>query len=218
VRNLLLTLPAAPQNSPAKDPEGHEFHSCRSGPKKRTGLQAPAAHSYRTDNKFQNTQVKIPSCLQSGKPTLCKKNAKGGPPAKVTEISAVENEQTVYNFEVEDNHDYFVGPGELLVHNAGTCAFGNDVHQGLQKTLSEQTGTNPEDWQMATAPGQTGVDATYVGDPSTNPGFNYVELKPVGYSDTAVGNQISNWGLPEGQTSIWWYNSSGIIGQTFGFW
>jgi len=71
---------------------------------------------------------------------------------------------------------------------------------------------------MATAPGQTGVDATYVGDPSTNPGFNYVELKPVGYSDTAVGNQISNWGLPEGQTSIWWYNSSGIIGQTFGFW
>ena len=74
---------------------------------------------------------------------------------------------------------------------------------------------NPEDWQMATAPGQTGVDATYVGDPSTNPGFNYVELKPVGYSDTAVGNQISNWGLPEGQTSIWWYNSSGIIGQTF---
>ena len=137
---------------------------------------------------------------------------------KVTAISNVDNTQTVYNFEVEDDHDYFVGQTGLLVHNAGTCAFGNDVHQEFQNTLAEQTGTNPEDWQMATAPGQTGVDATYVGDPSTNPGFDYAELKPAGYPDSAVGNQISNWGLPEGQTSIWWYNSSGIIGQTFGFW
>jgi hypothetical protein len=100
----------------------------------------------------------------------------------------------------------------------GTTAFGNEVHQGFQDVLAAQTRTNPEDWDMATAPGQTGVDARYVGDPSTNPGFNFAELKPVGSSPIAVGNQISNWGLPQGQTSIWLYNRYGIIGQSLGSW
>jgi hypothetical protein len=36
---------------------------------------------------------------------------------KVIAIAPVENEQTVYNFEVEDNHDYFVGYAGILVHN-----------------------------------------------------------------------------------------------------
>jgi RHS repeat-associated protein len=98
----------------------------------------------------------------------------------------------------------------------GTTAFGNEIHQGFGDVLAEQTGTNIADWRMATAPGQTGVDATYVGDADL--GFTNAELKPMGYSDSAVGNQISNWGLPEGQTSIWWYNSNGIIGQTLGVW
>jgi hypothetical protein len=39
---------------------------------------------------------------------------------KVIAVSPVENEQTVYNFEVEDNHDYFVGVAGILVHN-GLC-------------------------------------------------------------------------------------------------
>jgi hypothetical protein len=39
---------------------------------------------------------------------------------KVTAISRVEDERTVYNFEVEENHDYFVGSIGLLVHN-GPC-------------------------------------------------------------------------------------------------
>lgn len=100
----------------------------------------------------------------------------------------------------------------------GTTAFGNEIHQGFGDVLAEQTGTNLEDWQMATRPGQTGVDATYVGPASTNPGFNYAELKPVGYSQEAVGSQIGRWGLPEGQTSVWWYNSNGIIGMQGMFW
>ena len=137
---------------------------------------------------------------------------------KVISISPVDNEQTVYNFEVEDNHNYFVESAGLLVHNAGPCLFGNQVHQNFLDVLTEQTGTDAADWEMATAPGETGVDATYIGDPGTNPGFDYAELKPVNYPDSALGNQISNWGLPEGQTSVWWYNSNGIIGQTLGAW
>jgi hypothetical protein len=33
----------------------------------------------------------------------------------------LEDQQTVYNFEVEDDHDYFVGKAGLLVHNDGPC-------------------------------------------------------------------------------------------------
>jgi RHS repeat-associated protein len=36
---------------------------------------------------------------------------------KVTAISRLEREETVYNFEVEGNHDYFVGAVGILVHN-----------------------------------------------------------------------------------------------------
>jgi hypothetical protein len=37
--------------------------------------------------------------------------------AKVLSISPIDGQQTVYNFSVEGNHDYFVGVNGLLVHN-----------------------------------------------------------------------------------------------------
>ena len=71
---------------------------------------------------------------------------------------------------------------------------------------------------MNTNLGNTGVDAVYTGPPGTNPGFEFAELKPVGYPDNAVGSQVGNWNLPEGETCIFWYNKNGIIGQTLGRW
>jgi len=41
---------------------------------------------------------------------------------EVLAISPLEKEQLVYNFEVEENHDYFVGSTGLLVHN-GDCGW-----------------------------------------------------------------------------------------------
>jgi RHS repeat-associated protein len=43
-------------------------------------------------------------------------NATGGW-SSVTQVSPVKQRDTVYNFEVEENHDYFVGSSGLLVHN-----------------------------------------------------------------------------------------------------
>jgi hypothetical protein len=37
--------------------------------------------------------------------------------SQVTAVSSTQTEATVYNFEVEANHDYFVGDSGLLVHN-----------------------------------------------------------------------------------------------------
>ena len=56
--------------------------------------------------------------------------ARKGTWAKVISISAVESEQTVYNFEVEEDHDYFVGATALLVHN-GLCFSGSGPTPGV---------------------------------------------------------------------------------------
>jgi len=93
----------------------------------------------------------------------------------------------------------------------GTTAFGNAMHTQFGDVLLEQTGTAAEDWQFA-APNAPGVDATYFG--SQNIGFNAAELKPFGYNMNAVGNQIGSFSAQPGTTSVWWYNSSGIIGNT----
>jgi RHS repeat-associated protein len=145
---------------------------------------------------------------------------------RVVAITPLPGQEAVYNFTVDKDHDYFVGQTGFLVHNAdcgcqpgfGTTAFGNQVHQYFGPVLQALTGTGPEHWIMRTAPGLGGVDATYIGPPELNPGFNYAELKPMNYPDNAVGCQIGRWGLPDGETSIFWYNRNGIIGQTLGRW
>jgi len=50
----------------------------------------------------------------------------GGEWRRVVAISPTPTEATVYNFQVEDNHDFFVGESGLLVHNAGACNIGDD--------------------------------------------------------------------------------------------
>ncbi len=53
------------------------------------------------------------SQLQSGDMVL----TAAGTWTEVLAISPLDKEQLVYNFEVEDNHDYYVGAAGLLVHN-----------------------------------------------------------------------------------------------------
>ncbi len=40
---------------------------------------------------------------------------------KIESVSRVEGQETVYNFTVDNDHDYFVGETGFLVHNAGPC-------------------------------------------------------------------------------------------------
>jgi hypothetical protein len=68
---------------------------------------------------------------------------------------------------------------------------------------------------MQVAPGETGVDATYVGPASRNPGFDFAELKPNSpYSLGTFGDQMDKWDLPLGKTQLWFYNEGGVIGST----
>ena len=40
---------------------------------------------------------------------------------RVTAITPLPGQETVYNFTVANDHDYFVGETGFLVHNAGNC-------------------------------------------------------------------------------------------------
>jgi RHS repeat-associated protein len=51
---------------------------------------------------------------------------KDGKWTKLVQISSLQRRETVYNFEVEENHDYFVGKKGILVHNAGPCFVSTD--------------------------------------------------------------------------------------------
>jgi hypothetical protein len=52
-------------------------------------------------------------------------------------------------------------------------------------------------------PGLRGVDATFVGDMSRFPGFKYGELKPYSqHSLGTFGEQLGRWGLPIGETEL----------------
>jgi Pretoxin HINT domain/A nuclease family of the HNH/ENDO VII superfamily with conserved AHH len=44
---------------------------------------------------------------------------------RITAINSLPGEQTVYNFTVDKDHDYFVGQTGFLVHNAGPCGCHN---------------------------------------------------------------------------------------------
>ena len=119
-------------------------------------------------------------------------------------------------------HRFEAANGAIAVARAGdgpagwsTPAFGNEMHRRFRDALVEQTGTKRSDWLMRTGPGQTGVDATYVGPASRDPGFEHAELKPAsGNGFYSFLSQVQRWLLPPGSTTLWFYNPAGIIGQT----
>jgi hypothetical protein len=63
---------------------------------------------------------------------------------RVTAVSRLPGEQTVYNFEVADDHDYFVDKPGLLVHNVGPCGPGTTVigHYPAYVNLAQELGAN----------------------------------------------------------------------------
>jgi hypothetical protein len=120
---------------------------------------------------------------------------------------------------VKDTCNAGKGTGANVFDNApsGFSNFnqGQEAHANFESALNELYETQPGDWLMNTALGQTGVDAEFIGPASRHPGFNYAELKP--YSQSGIdtfGDQLGKWGLPRGQTQLFFYNRDGIIGSS----
>ena len=102
--------------------------------------------------------------------------AKSGAWKKITAISHTDEVATVYNFEVDLNHDYFAGRQEVLVHN-GICDIG--------KPIVDQYGPS-QCYDCANALGNAFADAGY------SPNLIQISYEGPGYlySDL-VGDAIS---------------------------
>lgn len=66
---------------------------------------------------------------------------------RVVSITPVEGQETVYNFTVDLNHDYFVGETGFLVHNANPldCEC-NNKEEALQEAL-QRWGGDPDNYE-----------------------------------------------------------------------
>ena len=112
----------------------------------------------------------------------------------IEQITVVPGRTTVYNFEVEDYHTYYVGDAKVLVHNEGPCGNvlpgkpgsnatsgnnkyaqeGKQKHKELDNRVEQKEGWE-HDWA------ETGFEGTdgniYYPDVKT-PSGNYLEYKP----------------------------------------
>jgi hypothetical protein len=76
--------------------------------------------------------------------------------SKITFIATVPKRQIVYNFEVEDNHNYFIGATGLLAHNSICLFHGTDVasakdivEKGLDIARATELGGGDVFWATA---------------------------------------------------------------------
>lgn len=66
----------------------------------------------------------------------------------VVDIEVIEEETTVYNFEVEDDHTYFVTEAEVWVHNADRSEYSKpvlDVVKGIDEEIDNKKKTDIKD-------------------------------------------------------------------------
>ncbi len=78
----------------------------------------------------------------------------------VLSVTVLPGLQVVYNFEVEEDHDYFVGSQGLLVHNAGPCAW---VDNGALKIRNKFPVGSAEDTAFRDFVGQWNQQAQEAG-------------------------------------------------------
>jgi hypothetical protein len=80
---------------------------------------------------------------------------------KVLSVKTLEGMQTVYNFEVDDNHDYFVGTTGLLVHNSFCPLFhGTDLESAFD-IAEHGIETEATDFFMSSSQGEAEYYAKY---------------------------------------------------------
>lgn len=95
----------------------------------RAAIEATPSHPFWVKRGSSAAAWVTAGKMQSGDEVLTEK----GKWEKVTEDISLNKLATVYNFEVQDNHDYFVGTEGLLVHNAGPCTLfhGTDINSAF---------------------------------------------------------------------------------------
>jgi len=111
-------------------------------------IKASAEHPFFARNQTKRGHWMPASNLIVGDQIL----TKDGDWRTVLVVAALGPEQTVYNFEVDGNHDYFVGETGLLVHNGGLCLYkwgkdtGVPVQEGDYNLYLPDQGSEEANW------------------------------------------------------------------------
>jgi hypothetical protein len=134
-------------------------------------LRATPVHPFWVRHGNQEAEWVKAAEIQSGDLILTDQ----GKWSRVTAVSKLHGEQTVYNFEVADDHDYFVDKPGLLVHNAGPCAPGTTVigHFPAYVNLAQELGANYlniplEEWDAMSQAEQWAVNQQFLDEAIAN--------------------------------------------------
>ncbi|MGJ4787375.1 polymorphic toxin-type HINT domain-containing protein, partial [Leptospira koniambonensis] len=112
-------------------------------------------------------------------------------------VESIQNE-TVYNFEVEENHTYFVSKAGVLVHNYDIekgLVQGGDTISSIRKELNEKYGTSYTDEDIARMNGLISKDKIYPGTMIVSPELFEslpVELKRQYFNNKQKGSIITD--------------------------
>ncbi len=135
---------------------------------------------------------------------------------RVVAITPLEGQETVYNFTVANDHDYFVGQTGFLVHNANCdCEpepgdFSISDWTGYLEGVPRPTGPfnllSGDAYNEARSAANAANRALHLSDPGTYGGMDIHEIQPVkfGGSPTDIENKIP---LPRSKHSLctnWW--------------
>ena len=134
---------------------------------------------------------------------------------RVVAITPVANQETVYNFTVDQNHDYFVGETGFLVHNAGNCdcepgdfsiSDWTDYPEGVPRPAGPFNLLFGDAYDAARSAANAANRGLHLSDPGTYGGMDIHENQPVkfGGSPTDLENKIP---LPRSKHSLctnWW--------------
>jgi hypothetical protein len=127
---------------------------------------------------------------------------------RVVSITPLPGQETVYNFTVEEDHDYFVGEQGLLVHNAGG-PFSIWDWSGYPEGVPQPSGPfnllDGPDYQAARQAANNANQALHEAAPELQ-GFEIHEIQPVkfGGSPTDLANKMVLEPGQHHEVTNWW--------------
>jgi RHS repeat-associated protein len=142
---------------------------------------------------------------------------------KVLSITPIPGQRTVYNFEVDDDHDYFVGSEGLLVHNAICDLLALGKTNGLSQFAE---GMGADSYDTLNLPQGLSAVTDILQDEDVQIAINLQDageeldsLEAGLAPDTAFGEELQ-WVLQNSQTwnRITWYQGGKVVANPFLDW
>ena len=116
---------------------------------------------------------------------------------------------TVYNFEVEDFHTYFVSDVSVLVHNSASCAAGTKVHGNSKKSKRKQHGYEIYNIETGDVV-KTGISGQKLNRNGTSPRANRQVSKLNGNGTKVYGARVVKKNIKNRSDALEWERKNAL--------